>query len=116
MNPNGNVSKTRTKFNLGDFDEEINGVNLSKLFMAYGPSSIVEKEMLIRRNKTQAGPRAGGGPLINESQSPSAHHQAPKTAAIMHGEQDFTTDEEDEADFSGFDEPIIIRLMTNMFA
>jgi hypothetical protein len=39
-----NMSKTRTKFNLGEFDEEINGVNLSKLFMAYGPSSILEKE------------------------------------------------------------------------
>jgi hypothetical protein len=26
-----------TKINLDDFDEEINGINLSKLFTAYGP-------------------------------------------------------------------------------
>jgi hypothetical protein len=45
------VGKAKTKFNLGEFDEEINGVNLSKLFVAYGPSSIVEKDAL-RRNKT----------------------------------------------------------------
>jgi hypothetical protein len=45
------MSKGKTKFNLGEFDEEINGVNLSKLFVAYGPSSIVDKDAQ-RRHKT----------------------------------------------------------------
>jgi hypothetical protein len=37
----------------------------------------------------------------------------------MQGEHEFTTDEEDnedDADFSGFDEPIMIRMMANMQA
>ena len=44
--------------NLEDFDEEINGINLSKLFNAYGPSSIVDREpgnrgsYLGRKNKS----------------------------------------------------------------
>jgi hypothetical protein len=45
------VKKNKTKINLEEFDEEINGVNLSKLFSAYGPSSVLEKE-LIRKNRT----------------------------------------------------------------
>jgi len=47
-----------TGINLEDFDEEINGINLSKLFNAYGPSSIVDHEpgnrgsYLGRKNKS----------------------------------------------------------------
>lgn len=67
------ATKTKTKFNLGDFDEEINGVNLSKLFVAYGPSSILEKD---RRHKTQAGPRVVGALGAG---SPMNH--VPRTAA-----------------------------------
>lgn len=70
------MGKAKTKFNLGEFDEEINGVNLSKLFVAYGPSSIVDKDVL-RRNKTQAGPRHNLGNL-NGSSSPNSF--APRTA------------------------------------
>ena len=36
-------------FNLDDFDEEINGINLSKLFSIYGPNSIENKRSL-RKN------------------------------------------------------------------
>jgi len=52
--------------------------------------------------------------------SPAYH--IPRTAAgpaLMQGEHEFTTDEEDnedDADFSGFDEPIMIRMMANMQA
>ena len=91
--------------------------------MAYGPSSIVEKDA-IRRNRTQAGPRHLGN--IGSSSSPNSY--LPRTAvmggghpALLQGEHEFTTDEEDDQDeenpdFSGFDEPIVIRLMTNMFS
>lgn len=36
--------KPGQKINLDDFDDEINGINLSKLFSAYGPSSMLEKD------------------------------------------------------------------------
>jgi hypothetical protein len=58
-----------TGINLEDFDEEINGINLSKLFNAYGPSSIVDREpgnrgsYLGRKNKSQAGARGKNNSL-----------------------------------------------------
>jgi hypothetical protein len=51
--PKDPINKAKTKINLQEFDEEINGVNLSKLFSAYGPSSVVDKtKQAGRRNRT----------------------------------------------------------------
>lgn len=87
---------------------------MGKLFSAYGPSSILEKN-LNRRNRTQAGPRLGAN--LNGSSSPGA--LVPKTAgmlgipAITSGENEFTEDDEEDPDFSGFEEPVVIRLMAD---
>jgi hypothetical protein len=39
-------------FNIEDFDEEINGINLSKLFSVYGPNSNENKKRAKKREKT----------------------------------------------------------------
>ena len=72
-----------------DFDEEISGINLSKLFSAYGPVT-----------------QTTGGARIH-----------PRPAPYMNDSQDIDEDidGDENLDFSGFDEPIIVRLMSNMF-
>jgi hypothetical protein len=108
------------KLNLEDFDEEINGVNLSKLFSAYGPSSMVDKEGPHgrfgppRRNKTQGARR----PAREASEGKPATAGYPAGARVQNSpyEDHSGEDDEEEPDFSSFDEPIVIRLMANMFA
>lgn len=40
----GGIGGTVSGLNLEDFDEEINGVNLAKLFSKYGPQSVEHKK------------------------------------------------------------------------
>jgi hypothetical protein len=84
---------------------------------------LVEKEATLnqRKNRTQTGPRLGANGL-NGSSSPNAGlrkslpDSLPRLAAP--NTEDFTDedDEEEDPDFSGFDEPVIIRLMSTMFS
>jgi hypothetical protein len=94
-------------FNIEDFDEEINGINLSKLFSVYGPNSNENKKRAKKRlsdnpNKKQYSSRvrsSGGGStkrsLVNDSNNVNAR-------------------EEEEA-AEDDDETIVIKLMANMF-
>jgi len=122
MLTSGAASRVRPgqKFNLDDFDEEINGINLSKLFSAYGPSSLVEKEatLNLRKNRTQAGPRFGDSASPNAAALRKSLPDSLPHFGAAHTEEftDEDPDEEEDPDFSGFDEPVVIRLMANMFS
>ena len=87
------------KINLDEFDEEINGINLSKLFSAYGPP------LSSNLNHKAPIPVQGGGHNIQGNMGESEKDE--------YGEED---DEDDNPDFTSFDEPIVVRLMANMFS
>jgi len=80
--------------NLGEFDEEINGINLSKLFSAYGPSTVVDPAKSLKRLSPKNRSAGFNMRLLGEEES---------------------NEDEEEPDFSNFEEPIIIRLMAGMF-
>jgi hypothetical protein len=80
--------------NLGEFDEEINGINLSKLFSAYGPSTVVDPVKSLKRLSPKNRSAGFNMRLLGEEES---------------------NEDEEEPDFSNFEEPIIIRLMAGMF-
>ena len=105
------------KINIDDFDDEINGINLSKLFSAYGPSTMLDRDTLkMRKNRTQAGFRQKLASPHNEYLRKSLPTYAGEEGADMYYENEEDEDEEDNPDFSGFDEPVVIRLMANMFS
>jgi hypothetical protein len=96
------------KISLADFDEEINGINMSKLFSAYGPSTVIDpSKSFPRRTKTQ------GQARLN-SQSPMNASAGINRQSLVN-EADTNEDSDDDPDFSNFEEPIIVRLMANMF-
>ena len=39
----------QSQANIDDFDEEINGINLSKLFSVYGPNSLESRKALLNK-------------------------------------------------------------------
>lgn len=86
-----NQARKGKQLNMDEFDEEISGVNLSKLFSAYGPVT-----------QTTGGARIHPNVQMNNS-------------AIDDPTNLDEDDDEDDPDFSSFDEPIVVRLMTNMF-
>lgn len=55
-------NNTLGKINLDEFDEEISGINLSKLFTAYGPVTQTTGGARIHPRTQPGGPRRSNGP------------------------------------------------------
>eukprot|EP00347_Sterkiella_histriomuscorum_P013435 403364716 len=132
----GGIGGTISGLNLDEFDEEINGVNLGKLFSVYGPNSVEHKKNYQRRSTMgNNNNRDGRGSQDGRSSSLEKrriNQEALDTTFPQHnGQTNDQTDGRLGADqinntFSDFDikskddfsqeEPIVIRLMlSSMF-
>lgn len=96
---------------MSDFDEEINGVNLGKLFSIYGPNSVEHKKLMRGSNMSSYMRGASSGEKRNiksgRSTSLKLNHTSNENDPPLPAKN--SSPEKESEDF------IVIKLMANMF-
>ena len=120
---NQGQGSTISNINIDDFDDEINGINLSKLFSIYGPNSVEQRKYQRRSTVTgaehpQSGLRCGnrtGRSTAGGAGGGLRKSQQKESMQMFNANGELVDREKSPLGNSQNDDSIVIKLLSSIF-